>query len=521
MDRNLMLDRLRDPKKQWDFVVIGGGASGLGVALDAASRGYSTLLLEQGDFAQGTSSRSTKLIHGGLRYLSQGRVSLVREALQERAHLIRNAPHLVHPLAFLAPAHNWYQRFYSIVGVKLYEVLAEKHTFGTSSLLSNAEIQQQLPTLNVEKLKGGIRFYDGQFDDARLALNLAQTIVEQGGVALNYMRVQNLLKIQNRVRGVIAHDLEKDREYEIAAKVVVNATGVFTDAIRRMDDSSARESILPSQGIHIVLDRAFFPGEVALILPEAHGRVLFFIPWHQRVLVGTTDTPLSQIPLEPTPNRAEIEYLLEATSKYLTKSPGPSDIRSVFAGIRPLIKPRETWTNSASLSRQHILMISKSQLVTLVGGKWTTYRKMGEETVNAAIRVAQMDFRPSKTKKLRIHGWMEPLQQSSDWSYYGADAALIEQLSQNEPELKARLHPDLPYRKIDVVWAVRQEMARRVEDVLSRRSRALILGARESMEIAPAVAAIMAKELGCDSEWEKKQVEAYRQLAKGYLYSPL
>jgi glycerol-3-phosphate dehydrogenase len=518
MNRKQMIDRLKDSSNQWDFIVIGGGASGLGTALDAASRGYRTLLLEQGDFAQGTSSRSTKLLHGGVRYLRQGRLSLVREALHERAILLQNAPHLVRCQPFIMPTSNWFSRLYYQAGIKLYDALSGKLSFGKSSVLSMPKLVQHIPILNLDKVKGGIRYFDGQFDDARLAINLAQTLVEQGGVAINYMRVQGLVKTQGKVAGVIAQDIESGTEYEILSNVVVNATGVFIDSIRQMDDKSVSASVVPSQGAHIVLNRSFFPSEDALIIPQTEDdRVLFIIPWYNRVLVGTTDTPLEKITIEPKPKKQEIEYLLENVGRYLTTHPTKEDILSTFAGIRPLVKPKNGWKSTAALSRDYVLMISDSQLISLTGGKWTTYRKMGEETVNAALRTIKLPYRPSKTKELPIHGYVKNQNGPSEWQYYGSDLRQVEQLGENHPELKEKLHPDLPCRGIDVVWAVRQEMAQTVEDVLSRRSRSLLLDAQASLNIAPKVAALMARELGQNSEWEREQIIAFQNIAKSYL----
>lgn len=512
-----MLATLRDSTSPWDLLVIGGGASGLGTALDASSRGYRTLLLEQGDFAQGTSSRSTKLIHGGVRYLKQGQLSLVREGLQERALLLQNAPHLVHAKPFILPVCSYAALFYYLAGLKLYDLLAGKLSLGASHRLTRAEVLKQIPTINPHRLVGGICYLDGQFDDARLAVNLAQTIAEQGGTVVNYMPVQKLLKVNNQIVGVVASDLERNMEYEISAKVVVNATGAFVDAIRHMDDNQVAPCIVPSQGTHIVLDRSFFPGDRAMIIPNTRdGRLLFIIPWHQRVLVGTTDVPIASASLEPRPTAQEIEYLLEYAGQYLDKRPKTSDICSAFAGIRPLVRPQGHLESSSKLSRDYVVMVSESQLVTVTGGKWTIYRKMGEDVVNQAIQVAKLPPRPCTTRSLRIHGWSD-LFDDSEWRFYGSDKPLVEQLGVGDPQLQQRLHPDLPCRGIDVVWAVRHEMARRIEDVLSRRNRSLLLGARASSEIAPLVAALMAKEMGNNSEWEKQQVSDYQQLASSYI----
>lgn len=495
------------------------GASGLGIALDAASRGYRTLLLEKHDFAQETSSRSTKLIHGGVRYLRSGQVTLVYEALHERALLMQNAPHLVHPLSFILPAKSWLGRFYYFVGIKLYDLLAGRQlNIGKSSLLSKAETLKRLPTIQANQTEGGIEFFDGQFDDSRLAINLAQTFVEQGGTAFNYMPVQKLLKENDKVVGVVARDLESNQEYEIRSKAVINATGAFVDRIRHMDNPAASPIVVPSQGVHIILNRTFFPGDSALIIPETDdGRVLFFIPWKNHVLVGTTETPLDHVVEDPRPLPQEIQYLLEYSGKYLTKAPNESDILSAFAGIRPLVNPkRGDWKRTSTLSRDHIIMISDSSLISVAGGKWTTYRKIGEDTVDKAANLVNLPKRKSQTKYLPLHGFVKDFQNSDEWSYYGADALLVQELANHNALLLQKLHKDLPCRPVDIVWAVRYEMARNVEDILSRRTRSLLLGAKASMEIAPQVASIMAKELGRSEEWEKQQVQSFHELAQRY-----
>lgn len=517
MNRERMLADLKG-QKQWDIIVIGGGASGLGTALDAVSRGYSTLLLEQGDFAQATSSRSTKLIHGGIRYLRSGQIALVREALHERSLLVQNAPHLVHPLPFLLPTESLCSKLFYFSGIKLYDILSGNKVFKSSSMLSKEEMQHRLPTVNPQKFSGGICYSDGQFDDARMAINLAQTIVDHGGTAINYMSVQNLLKNNGKVSGVVAHDAENKQDYEIHAKSVVNATGVFVDTIRHMDNHNDGSIVVPSQGAHIVLDRTFFPGDSALIIPEtADGRVLFAIPWHNRVLVGTTDTQMKTVSMEPTPLKEEITYLLDNIGRYFLRRPTEADILSTFAGLRPLVKPKGEWKGTASLSREYMHLISDSQLITLCGGKWTTYRKMGQKTVDIAARIGKLADSPSKTQDMHIHGWTPNLPASSEWQFYGSDFASVKQLANGNPEMLQKLHADLPCREVDIVWAVRQEMALNLEDVLARRTRSLILGARASQEIAPQVAKIMAKTMNKDSRWETAQVKAYRELAQKYL----
>jgi glycerol-3-phosphate dehydrogenase len=520
MNRDEMIARLADSAKPWDILIIGGGATGLGCAVDAAARGYRTLLLEQSDFARGTSSRSTKLIHGGVRYLRQGNVSLVVEALRERGLLTQNAPHLVGHLAFVVPNYSWWEAPFYGVGLKIYDVLAGKLGLGPSKRLTREEALRHLPTLEPGGLRGGVIYYDGQFDDARLAIALAQTAADRGAALLNYFPVVGLLKRGDLIQGAVARDLEGDREYEIQARVVINATGVFADAVRRMDAPAANPVISLSQGVHIVLDRSFLPGDSAIMVPRTDdGRVLFAIPWHDRTLIGTTDTPVSEPQLEPRPLEEELDFLLTHAVRYLTKDPRRSDILSAFAGLRPLIRAGK---DTASTPRDHSVLMSASGLITVTGGKWTTYRKMAQDTIEQAILVAGLEERPCPTANLSLHGTVpgrraRPPGDADPWSTYGADAVTLQSMAKSDPALNERLHPKLSCRKAEVVWGVRQEMARTVEDVLARRTRALLLDARASTEAAPEVAALMARELGRDEAWIAAQVRAYRDLARGYV----
>ncbi len=517
MNRDTMLDALTGTTELWDFVIVGGGATGLGCAIEAASRGYRTLLLEQSDFAKGTSSRSTKLVHGGVRYLRQGNVALVLEALKERGLLLQNAPHLVRDLPFVVPNYAWWEGPFYGIGLKMYDLLAGRSGFGRSEHLSKEETLARLPTLEPDGLDGGVIYYDGQFDDARLAINLAQTAAEQGGVLLNYVEVVGLIHEHDEVRGVLARDVETGTEHEIRAKAVINATGIFTDQIRRMDDAEAKPMITTSQGIHIVLDRQFLPGTTAIMVPKTDdGRVLFAIPWHDRVLVGTTDTEVPKAELEPRPLAEELDYLFEHTARYLTQNPTAEDVLSTFAGLRPLVGNPDG-EGTAALSRDHTLHISKSGLVTITGGKWTTYRKMAEDTIDQAATLADLPDRDSVTRTLPIHGHHPDSGPFGDLADYGSDAPAVQALIEEREAWGERLHPDRPVRAGEVVWSVRHEMARTVEDVLSRRRRTLLLDARASIEMAPAVAALMAEELGRDEAWQREQIEVYRALASGYL----
>ena len=501
--------------KQWDICIIGGGATGLGVAVDAASRGFSTILLEQYDFSKGTSSRATKLVHGGVRYLQQGNIKLVTEALHERGILRRNAPHLVKDQSFIVPNYKWWEGPFYGIGLKVYDWMAGSLGLGKSRLLSREETLQMAPTLDPEGLRGGVLYHDGQFDDARLAVHLAQTAAEQGAVVLNYCKVEQLLKTEGAVSGVRARDMIDGSEWPVSAKVVINATGVFTDSILRMDDAEHEPIIAPSQGVHLMLDKDFLPGEAAILVPHTDdGRVLFAVPWHDKIIIGTTDTPVSEIDIEPRAFPEEIDFILQQIGRYLQRAPAPEDIRSIYAGLRPLVKSSSRKT--AELARDHLIVVADSGLVTITGGKWTTYRRMAEDTVNTAISRGKLDDRPCVTATLPIHGAMvvnfdHPLH------YHGTDAAKIRELAAGRPEWSGRLHPRLPYLKAEVIWAVREELCMTVEDALSRRTRSLFLDARAAIECAEPVAAMLAAELGRDREWQMQQVAAFKQIAEGYL----
>ncbi|UQN08239.1 glycerol-3-phosphate dehydrogenase/oxidase [Deinococcus sp. QL22] len=495
---------------QWDLIIIGGGATGLGAAVDAATRGYRTLLLEAHDFAKGTSSRSTKLVHGGVRYLAQGNIGLVREALRERGLLRRNAPHLVRDLGFVVPAYNWWAGPYYGVGLKLYDLLAGKLNLASSKQLGRDAALQRAPTLRHDGLRGGILYFDGQFDDARLAITLLRTFQNAGGTALNYLPVTGLIKTRGRVAGVLVRDAETGEEFELRARGVINATGVFVDEIRRMDEPDAAKMLSLSQGVHLVVDKRFLPGDSAVMIPRTDdGRVLFAVPWHDRVVLGTTDTSVERATMEPRPLEEEVEFILRTAARYLDPSPGRTDVLSVFAGLRPLVKAEKD-QSTAALSRDHVLRVAESGLVTITGGKWTTYRKMGEDTINKSAEVAGLPPRECRTQRLHLHGWTE--RTGGALQAYGSDADAVLQLEGAD----RRLHPDLPDLEAQVRWAARFELARTVEDVLSRRTRALLLNARASLEAAPRVAELLAEELGHDPAWQAEQVVQYQQLASAY-----
>lgn len=518
MNRLEILSRIRNRQEPWDLVVVGGGCSGVGVAVDAASRGYDVLLLEQSDFGKATSSRSTKLIHGGVRYLQQGNITLVMEALKERGILRDNAPHLVHDLRFIVPNYDWWEGPFYGIGLKIYDRLAGKYGFGRSRRLSKEMTLQAIPTLNTDGLRGGVQYYDGQFDDARLLINLVQTAAQQGAALLNYVAVTGFVKdADGCVNGVEARNIESGDQIRIGAKCVINATGPFVDRVRHLDDPRAGRMITPSQGIHLVFDRSFLPGDTAIMVPRtSDGRVMFAIPWHGHAMVGTTDTPITDLSLDPVPKHEEIEFILSTAGQYLTRAPRREDVLSMFAGIRPLVG-NGSYANTASLSRDHTIHIDRSGLLTITGGKWTTYRFMAEDCVNHAATLAKLEERPCVTRQLRIHGFHRTADDFGPLSYYGADAPAIADLMHSDPALAAQLDERLPYRAAQVAWAVRFEMARTVDDFLSRRTRSTILNARAARAMAPAVAAIMARELDRDESWARAQISAYDEIIKGYL----
>lgn len=519
MNRDDSLARLSSRHDPWDMAVIGGGATGLGIAVDAASRGYAVVLLERSDFGKGTSSRSTKLIHGGVRYLKQGNLSLVRESLHERGLLFANAPHLVSDRELIVPSYAWWEKPFYGTGLKAYSLLAGRRGLGGSTLLSRDETLQRVPTLATAGLRGGVAYHDGQFDDARMLIALARTANRHGACLLNYAAVIVLHHdAGGAVKGLTMRDELSGVEHNIEARAIINATGPFTDAVRRLDDAAQAPIISPSQGAHIVLPRRFLPGSSAVMVPRtSDGRILFAIPWQGHALIGTTDTPIRDTPAEPTALTSEIEFLLATAGRYLNPQPAESDILSVFVGIRPLVNPKGA-KSTAAISREHLIDVSRSGLLTIAGGKWTTYRKMAEDAVGLAARHARLEARPCVTQTLRLHGWHADPASLGDWASYGSDANELQELATTSPELSERLHPELPIAGAQIAWAARHEMAQTLEDVLARRTRALFLNARAAVEMAPAAVEILARELGRDAAWAEAQLAEFRELAANYRY---
>jgi len=520
MNRQLMLERASGRDTPWDMVVIGGGATGVGVAIDAASRGFEVLLLEAQDFGKGTSSRSTKLIHGGVRYLEQGNISLVMEALKERGLLRQNAPHLVHDLAFIVPNYSWWEAPFYGIGMKVYDLLAGKYGFGKSRVLSAQETIERLPNLQTEGLRGGVIYYDGQFDDTRLLIHMAATAADHGATLLNYAPVLEITKDEDGFAdGLAWKDEESGRQFHASARVIVNATGIFADNVRRMTDPAAKKMIAPSQGIHLVFERNFLRADAAIMVPHtSDGRVLFAIPWHQHTVVGTTDTPIQEPSYEPLPFEEEIEFILDTAARFLSRPPTREDILSVYVGIRPLVKSEgDGGEKTSALSRDHTIHIDSAGLVTIVGGKWTTYRHMAEDCVNHAITLGRLEDAACVTRSLKLHGYHEDIEALGDLWVYGSDADAIKAIASADSNLLKPMHPDLTYCAAEVIWAVRKEMARTVEDMLARRTRALFLNAKAAISLAPLVAKIMASELNQNDTWIANQIADFTALAQNYL----
>jgi len=519
MNRDLLIKELRKQSDViWDTIVIGGGATGLGIALDAASRGYKTLLLEQSDFAKATSSRSTKLVHGGVRYMAQGDLFLVMEALHERGLMLKNAPHLTFNQEFVIPVFSVWDALMYTVGLKFYDLMAGRLSMGKSYFISKKETLTRLPLLKSEGLKGGVVYHDGQFDDSRMALALAKTCAERGGLVLNYFKVTGLLKNEKeKICGVSAKELLSGDVFNLRANLVINATGVFADEISRMDNPQARHTIKPSQGVHIVLDRSFLESDSAIMIPKtSDGRVLFAIPWYNEVVIGTTDTPLEKISLEPVALEKEIQFILNTAELYMVKPPKREDILCVYAGLRPLAADPDNPASTKEVSRRHKITLSPSGLLSIVGGKWTTYRRMAEETIDKAISAGFLGKRKCITSDLNLTT-LKSINSGNRLHIYGDGSAEIDEMISQNPALGIPLDSRLPYTKAEIIWICRNEMPLKVEDVLARRTRALLLNAKVSADMAAEVAYIMAMELGFDLIWQNEQIESYHELVNNYI----
>lgn len=519
MNREEQLSHFSDSEKLWDVVIIGGGATGLGCAVDAASRGYSVALLEREDFAKCTSSRSTKLVHGGVRYLQKLEVDLVREALHERGIMKRNAPHLVKDQAFVISNYCHWDNLLYFCGLLFYDILSFGFGYGRSRFISAKKVMRYIPTSQRQGLKGGVVYHDGQFDDSRMAINLAQTAIERGAAVVNYTAAEQILHdAEGKVCGVVARDTLSDRCFTLKARCVINAAGIFVDEVMRMDNSRHSRSIVPSQGTHIVLDMKFLQSDYAIMVPKtSDGRVLFAVPWHDKVVVGTTDIERPESESEPKPLDEEIDFILATAGLYMDPAPTRADIMSVFAGQRPLAAPKKEGKSSKEVSRSHKIITSENNLITITGGKWTSYRLMAEDTIDKAIGIGLLPKRKCRTRSLKIHGW-KPAPDLSDHLYvYGSDQAAIRQIMNESPAMAELLSPKYDYTAAEVVWAVREEMAQTVEDVLARRVRLLFIDAREAKNAARRVAELIAAERGHTQEWIESQVKHFCAIADNYI----
>ncbi len=516
MNREEQLAQL-EQTNNWDIVIIGGGATGLGVAVDAANRGLKTLLVERYDFAKGTSSRSTKLLHGGVRYLAQGNIKLVKSALRERGLLLQNAPHLAKPITFVIPAIRWYDKYFYGIGLLLYDFLAGKFGLGKTTFTTKKNINTHLPTLNNTKINGGVLYEDGQFDDARFAINLAQTAIKQGATILNYTNVIGLIKENNIVHGVVIEDTYNQKKYTVKASVVINATGVFIEKILALDEANSKQILSPSQGVHIVVSNKFFNGTNALMIPKTKdGRVLFAVPWHGKVVIGTTDTIVNNIKEEPIALQEEIDFIIDHFNMYNKITITKKDVLSVFVGLRPLIKKKEV-KSTASLNRDHVILISNAQLITITGGKWTTYRKMAADVIDKAFEYLQKPYVKCATENLPLQGYTLLKHKNEVLHNYGSDATAIELLMKNDIYLQEKIHDKYNYTLAQIIWAMQNEMAVTVEDILARRIRLLFLDAKAAIEASPKVARIMAIYMHKNREWEMKQIMDFNKIAKNYL----
>ena len=519
--REDLMARLAEPH-QYDIAIIGGGATGLGVALDAAARGFSVVLVESHDFAKGTSSRATKLVHGGVRYLAQGNISLVREALHERSRLLHNAPHLAQPLPFVMPSYKFWETPFYGVGLLMYDALAGKAGLGKTEFLGREKTLHYLPTAQPQGLKGGVKYWDGQFDDARLALALARTAAQRGALLVNYCAATGLIHEAGKVVGLTCEDKEARRSYTLQAKCVINAAGVWVDEFRQKDGEAigrvAKPMVAPSQGVHIVVDRAFLPGDHALLVPRtADGRVLFAVPWLGKVILGTTDTPRHDLAREPDPFKEEVEFILREATRYLSRAPTRADVKSIWVGLRPLVKPRDDdGDNTKGLSREHTVLVSRSGLVTVMGGKWTTYRAMAEDVLEKCFNAALLARRKSGVTAglLLVGGGVtqaehHKISDPPGLHAYGSEQGAVVSLPGADVQLGGGLSAAM------VRFAARYEYARTVEDVLARRSRLLFLDARLAGSMAHAAGDILAQETGVDP-----QIGVFSDLARHYLHLP-
>ena len=519
-ERLQLINQLEETKK-YDVAIIGGGATGLGIALDAALRGFKVILVESHDFSKGTSSRATKLVHGGVRYLAQGNISLVREALHERTTLLHNAPHIAQPLPFVMPSYKFWEAPFYGAGLKMYDAVAGKAGLGATEFLNTKQTLRCLPTLQKTGLKGGVKYWDGQFDDARLALALARSAAKEGALLVNYCKATKLIHVDGKLVGLKCQDQETRKTYPISASCIINATGVWVDEIRQQDGESVKGIVAPSQGVHVVIDREFMPTDHAMLVPKtADGRVLFAVPWLGKTILGTTDTPRDDLVLEPEPFKEELDFILDESAKYLSKAPTRADVKSIWVGLRPLVKPPENdGENTKKLSREHTVLVSQSGLVTVTGGKWTTYRAMAEDVLDQCFESGLLEARAAgATVDFPLVGaqqshiklkYLHTMSEAQGLHSYGDEADFVDSMPGSDRALMPALTEGM------VRFAARYEYARTVEDVLARRSRLLFLDAKKAEMLGAVVAQILQEETGQDP-----QLDAFLELAKQYQRLP-
>ena len=519
MNRQQRLDSLKQ-QGIFDLLVIGGGATGCGIAVDAASRGLSVALIDKNDLAEGTSSRSTKLVHGGVRYLEaavkkmdRAQYHLVKEALYERGVFLKNAPHFATRLPLVTPLYKWTEVPYVFAGLLLYDFLAGKESLGSSSVVSRKEALKRFPMLKREGLKAGVVYYDGQFNDARMAVTLALTAQKHGAIVANHVEAVAFDKADGKLCGARVRDALNGEEFSICARGIVNAAGPFVDRLRQLDEPASAPILKAASGIHIILPSRFVPADTGMLIPKTEdGRVLFILPWQGHALIGTTDSP-SEIMDHPQAQEDEIEYVLRHVNKYFDVTASRSDVLAVWSGLRPLVQAPET-TDTAQLVREHLMMVSPSGLLSMAGGKWTSYRKMAEEAVDQAIE--SFGFKPQhpcQTAHLRLIGAenFDSAGESVLVKNYGLDADVANHLHHSfgdqamrvarlagEGPGKRRLHTRHPYIEAEVLYATRFEFAERASDVLTRRIPLALLDNAAAKEVLPHVVGLMGDELAWD-----------------------
>ena len=503
--------------QNYDVIIIGGGATGLGVAIESVSRGYKTILFEQEDFGKSTSSKSTKLVHGGIRYLANLDFKLVKEGLEERYFFINNSRHLSKVQPYLIPFYSYKNKIKFTIGTFLYDLLASRYNIGKSKSINANDVIKLAPFLKTKNLIGGLIYYDGQFDDSRMLISMLRTFENLDGVAHNYHQVIAINKNNNNVvTGVTILDKINNKIYEVKSKVVINATGVFTDDLINMsEDKLENNNLVVSQGSHILCKNDNLKSEYAVVIPETKDdRILFILPWHDCALIGTTDVKVSKPVLDPIASKLEVKFIMDSVKKFSKHEIKQEDIKSSFAGLRPLVKKNSN-TNSSTLSRAHKIIFSSNKLISVVGGKWTIYRRMGEDTINFAIQQGMLPKSNSITKYLKLFGWTE---ESIEYplSVYGKDYYKILDI-QKELNNYELLHKDLPYYYAEVIYQIKYEMVKTVEDVLSRRTRAVILNPIAAVEVAPIVANLIAKYYNYDDNWISDQLNKFNSFAKNYI----